>query len=141
MDLIALVVAGQRIHHQIHAEADRHLALASSARHGIDDGLSARIDGPRAGTAKIVIAWRFTDTKEVLVSTLSHGALTWSAGKATPQADASVTTTRAALEPVILGQKTLADAGIAASGNAKALPDLWALLADFKSGIPVIEPR
>jgi alkyl sulfatase BDS1-like metallo-beta-lactamase superfamily hydrolase len=109
------------------------------------DYLGTRIDGPRAGTAKIVIAWRFTDTKEALVSTLEHGALTWSPGMTGSHADAhmdaSVATTRAVLEPVILGQKTLGDAALAVTGNAKSLSDLWALLVDFQTGIPLVEPR
>ena len=104
------------------------------------DYLGTRIDGPHAGAAKIAIAWRFTDTKETLVTTLSNGALSWSAD-ADAHADATVTTTRAALEPVILGQKTLADAGIAATGNTQALTDLWALLVEFKTGIALVEPR
>ena len=69
------------------------------------DYLGTRIDGPRAGPTKIVINWRFTDTRETLVSTLEHGALTAIVGKADPKAGASVVTSRRALEPVILGQK------------------------------------
>jgi alkyl sulfatase BDS1-like metallo-beta-lactamase superfamily hydrolase len=108
------------------------------------DYLGTRIDGPRAGSAKIVINWRFTDTHETLVSTLEHGALTWSGGKADPHADATVVTTRQILEPVILGQGTLAGAmghGMSASGNANAVSDLWALLVDFKTGIALVEPQ
>jgi len=115
---------------------------AMSARQ-MFDYLGTRIDGPRAGAAKIVIGWRFTDSKETLTATLSHGALSVSGAK--PGAAVSVTTSRTALEPVILGRKTLADAikdgGIAVSGNAEALTDLWSLLVDFKSGIPLMEPR
>ncbi len=33
MHRVGLVIAGQRIHHQIDAEAQRHLALAFTARH------------------------------------------------------------------------------------------------------------
>jgi alkyl sulfatase BDS1-like metallo-beta-lactamase superfamily hydrolase len=113
---------------------------AMSARQ-MFDYLGTRIDGPRAGTARIAIAWRFTDTREALTAMLSHGAL--SVGGARP--DATVTTSRSALEPVILGQKSLADTiedgGITVGGNAAALTDLWALLVDFKSGIPLVEPR
>ena len=108
------------------------------------DYLGTRVDGPRAGAAKVVIAWRFTDTKERLVSTLEHGALTWSTRKTDSHADATVTTTRQVLEPVILGQKTLADAmghGMSVSGNANAMSDLWALLVDFKTGIALVEPN
>jgi alkyl sulfatase BDS1-like metallo-beta-lactamase superfamily hydrolase len=108
------------------------------------DYLGTRIDGPRAGTRRIVIAWRYTDTKESVIATLQHGALTVSSpGKVAP--DAMVTTTRAALEPVILGRETLAQAaqkgGIAVTGDEDALSDFWALLVDFKTGIPLIEPR
>ena len=75
------------------------------------DYLGTRIDGPRAGAAKIVIDWRFTDTqRDAGVHPCSMARLTGIAGKADPNADATVVTTRAALEPVILGQKTLADA-------------------------------
>ena len=108
------------------------------------DYLGTRIDGPRAGTRKIVINWRFTDTRETLVSTLEHGALTWISGKNDPHADATVTTTRQVLEPLILGQKTLADVmghGMSASGNANSVSDLWALLVDFKTNIALVEPR
>jgi alkyl sulfatase BDS1-like metallo-beta-lactamase superfamily hydrolase len=115
---------------------------AMSARE-MFDYLGTRIDGPRAGTVRAVIAWRFTDTGETLTSTLSHGALTVSGAKA--GAATTVTTSRSVLEPVILGQKSLADAirggGIAVTGNASELTELWALLVDFKSGIPLIEPR
>jgi alkyl sulfatase BDS1-like metallo-beta-lactamase superfamily hydrolase len=108
------------------------------------DYLGTRIDGPHAGAAKIVINWRFTDTHETLVSTLEHGALTWSSGKADPHADASVVTTRQVLEPVVLGQGTLADAmshGMTMTGNANTVSELWALLVDFKSGIALVEPQ
>ena len=107
------------------------------------DYLGARIDGPRAGTAKIVINWRFTDTHELLASTLEHGALTWINGKTSSDAVTTVTTTRTVLESVILGQRTLADAiqhrEITTIGDAKAVSDLWALLVNFKTGFPLVE--
>ena len=108
------------------------------------DYLGTRIDGPRAGNARIAIDWRFTDTNETLTSTLQHGALTWTPRAAAANAGTTVTTTRAAFEAVILGQRPLADAmaqgGIAASGNAKALTDLWALVVDFPTGFPMVAP-
>ena len=108
------------------------------------DYLGTRIDGPRAGRANIVINWRFTDTREALASTLEHGALTSIAGKTAPNAATTVTTTRSVFESVILGRRTLADAmehgEITTVGDAKAVSDLFALLVDFKSGFPVVEP-
>jgi alkyl sulfatase BDS1-like metallo-beta-lactamase superfamily hydrolase len=109
------------------------------------DYLGTRIDGPRAGTVNIVINWQFTDTRESLVSTLEHGALTSITGKTAPNAVTTVTTTRPVFESVILGRRTLADAmeqhEITTIGDAKAVSDLWALLADFEAEFPVVEPR
>jgi len=109
------------------------------------DYLGTRIDGPRAAPTKIAIAWRFSDTKEILAATLSHGALTVVRGKVDGEAAAMVETSRRVLEPVILGQKTLADAmkdgGIKVVGDAKSLTDFWALLVDFRTGIPLALPR
>jgi alkyl sulfatase BDS1-like metallo-beta-lactamase superfamily hydrolase len=108
------------------------------------DYLGTRVDGPRAGTADIVINWRFTDTHESLASTLEHGALTWIQDKTAADAAANVTATRAAFERVILGQRSLADAieqgEITTSGDAKAVSLLFALLVDFETGFAVVEP-
>jgi alkyl sulfatase BDS1-like metallo-beta-lactamase superfamily hydrolase len=107
------------------------------------DYLGTRVDGPRAGTANIVINWQFTDTGESLASTLEHGALTSITGKTTPNAVTTVTTTRTVFESVILGQRTLADAmghsEITTIGDAKAVSDLLGLLVDFEAGFPVVE--
>jgi len=108
------------------------------------DYLGTRIDGPRAGTANIVINWQFTDTHESLASTLEHGALTSIAGKTAPNAQTTVTTTRPVFESVILERRTLADATehgeITTIGDAKAVSDLFALLVDFETGFPAVEP-
>jgi alkyl sulfatase BDS1-like metallo-beta-lactamase superfamily hydrolase len=108
------------------------------------DYLGTHIDGPRAGTANVVINWRFTDTGESIVSTLEHGALTSIAGKTAANAVAMVTTTRAAFESVIAERRTLADAmklrEVRIDGDAKAVSDLLALLAAFEPGFPIVEP-
>jgi alkyl sulfatase BDS1-like metallo-beta-lactamase superfamily hydrolase len=108
------------------------------------DYLGTRVDGPRAGTANIVINWRFTDTRESVASTLEHGALTSVTGKTAPNALTTVTTTRTVFESVILGQRTLADViehrDITTTGDAKTVSDLFTLLVDFESGFPVVEP-
>jgi alkyl sulfatase BDS1-like metallo-beta-lactamase superfamily hydrolase len=109
------------------------------------DYLGTRIDGPRAGTANILINWQFTDTGEMLASTLQHGALTSITGKFAPNAVTTMTTTRPVFESVILGQRKLADAmdrhEITTVGDANSVSDLFALLVDFDTGFPVVEPR
>lgn len=108
------------------------------------DYLGTRIDGPRSGTANIVIDWRFTDTGESITSTLEHGALTSITGKTDANAATTVTTTRTVFENVIVGQRALADAiklrEITISGDDKALSDLFALLIDFDPRFPIVEP-
>jgi alkyl sulfatase BDS1-like metallo-beta-lactamase superfamily hydrolase len=108
------------------------------------DYLGTRVDGPRAGTEKIVINWQFTDTHESLASTLEHGALTSITGKTDWNAVATVTTTRPVFESVILGRRTLADAieqrEVTTFGDAKPVSALWALLVDFEPRFPIVEP-
>jgi alkyl sulfatase BDS1-like metallo-beta-lactamase superfamily hydrolase len=109
------------------------------------DYLGTRVDGPRAGTTDVVINWTFTDTRESLASTCQHGALTAISGKTDPKATATVTTTRSVFERIILGQRTLADGlergDVTTSGNRKAVVDFWALLVDFRTGFPIVEPQ
>jgi hypothetical protein len=72
------------------------------------------------------------------------GALTSITGKTDPNAVTTVTTTRAVFESVIMGQRSVANAiehrEITTRGDAKAVADLWALLVDFETGFPIVEP-
>src|SRR5690349_24956400 len=100
----------------VRADGRRVPAISPQVLHArpmadVFDYLGTRVNGPRAGTQRpIVINWTFTDTRESFASTLAHGALTSTASKIAPNADAIVTTARPAFEAVILGQRTLADA-------------------------------
>jgi alkyl sulfatase BDS1-like metallo-beta-lactamase superfamily hydrolase len=109
------------------------------------DYLGTRVDGPRAGAAKIVINWKFSDTHESLASVCQHGALTSINGKTDPAAAATVTTTRRVFESVILGERTLSDAiqrgDLVTSGNARTVLDFWAVLVEFRTGLPIVEPQ
>jgi len=145
----AYLLAARELRTGVGGEARTAPAIPPPVLHAMSiaqvfDYLGTRVDGPRAGTRKIVIDWRFSDTRESLASTCQHGALTAIGGKADPNAGVTVTTTRGVFESVILGQRTLADAlqrgDIATSGDAKALVDFWALLIDFRTGFPVVEP-
>ena len=91
-----------------------------------------------------MINWQFTDSHELLTSTLEHGALTWIDGRSDPYAEATVTTTRPSFESIILGQRTVADEAkrgeINLSGDPTAVSDLLALLVSFNSDFPIVEP-
>lgn len=108
------------------------------------DYLGTTLNGERAETAKMVLNWTFTDTRESLVSTLDHAALTYVPGKTVPTADASVTTTRAVFDAVVLRQRTFADAQqqgtLAVTGNAARFTELMSYFDDFNPAFNVVEP-
>jgi alkyl sulfatase BDS1-like metallo-beta-lactamase superfamily hydrolase len=109
------------------------------------DYLGTRINGPRAGTSRSVINWRFTDTRESVASTLSHGALTAVIGKDAADADATITIPRATFESVILKQITIGDVmrqkEATVSGDASRVSQLIGFLDDFDAAFPIVEPR
>jgi alkyl sulfatase BDS1-like metallo-beta-lactamase superfamily hydrolase len=109
------------------------------------DYLGTTLNGPRAGTAKMVLNWRFTDTNETLVSTLDHAALTYISGKTAATADASVSSTRAVFNAVVLRRRTFADAqqrgDMTVTGNASRLAELMSYFDDFDPAFHIVEPR
>jgi hypothetical protein len=96
-------------------------------------------------TPQIVINWRFPDTKESAASTLSHGALTAVLSKEAGNADATVTIPRAVFEPVILGQRGIAETirqgDATVTGNSANVISLFGLFDDFDAAFPIVEPR
>jgi len=109
------------------------------------DYLGTTLNGPRAGTAKMVLTWTFTDTRESLTSTLDHAALTYVPGKLAPSVDASVVTTRAVFNTVVLRQRSFADAQqkgeLTVTGNAARLTELMSYFDDFDPSFNIVEPR
>ena len=109
------------------------------------DHLGTRVNGPRAGTTQIVINWRFPDTRDSAVSTLSHGALTVVKGKEVRNADATVTIPRAVFESVVLGQRAMAETirrgDAMVTGNSTRVIQLFGLFDDFDAAFPIVEPR
>ncbi|MGC4082255.1 MAG: alkyl sulfatase dimerization domain-containing protein [Vicinamibacterales bacterium] len=69
------------------------------------DYLGTTLNGPRAENATMVLNWRFTDTGESLASTVDHAALTYVMGKTAPAADATIVTTRAVFNAMVLRQR------------------------------------
>ncbi|MFN7978608.1 MAG: alkyl sulfatase dimerization domain-containing protein [Vicinamibacterales bacterium] len=109
------------------------------------DYLGTTLNGPRAGEARLVVNWRFTDTNETLVSTLDHAALTHVDGRAAATADVSVVTTRAAFNAVVLRRRTIDDARatgeLTVSGAAPRLVELFSFFDDLDPAFPIVEPR
>ena len=109
------------------------------------DYLGTTLNGPRAENAKMVLNWRFTDTRESLASTVDHAALTYVVGKVATNADASVTTTRAVFNAIVLRQRTIGDAQAGSDltivGNGARLTELMSLFDDFDPAFKIVEPR
>jgi len=96
------------------------------------DLLAIRLDPARAAGQSMVINWRFTDRAETLALTLKHCTLTHRMGERSAAAIASVVTTRATLDQVILGRTKLAEAiaagAIRIEGDDARLTALFAML-------------
>ena len=109
------------------------------------DYLGVRLNGDKALGKRSLINWRFTDTRQDFVLRLDNSALTVSADRQAPDADATVTLTRATLDDISL-QKTTFPAAMQAgqvsvAGNPLKLAELLGLLDTFPSVFPVVEPR
>jgi alkyl sulfatase BDS1-like metallo-beta-lactamase superfamily hydrolase len=96
----------------------------------------------------MVLAWRFTDTNEQITSTLDHAALTYvtrARPASAPAADATVSTTRAVFNAVVLRSRTFADARqkgeLTVTGNAAKLDELMSYFDDFDPSFNIVEPR
>lgn len=74
------------------------------------DMLAIRLDPAKAAGRSMVLNWLFTDRAEQLALTLRHGTLTHRLGSSARNATASITTTRATLDAIVLGRLTPADA-------------------------------
>ena len=109
------------------------------------DDLGTTLNGPRAQSTKMVLNWRFTDTKEWLASTLDHAALTYIMGKTANNADAMATTTRSVFNAIVLRQRTFADAqqggALTIAGNGARFTELMGLFDDFDPAFAIVEPR
>jgi alkyl sulfatase BDS1-like metallo-beta-lactamase superfamily hydrolase len=108
------------------------------------DYLGVRLNGAKAGEARIALDWEFTDTGEQVALLLSNGALSHVIGRKHETADATITLTRDALNRFILGASTLNEE--AKSGEITVAPDpapldqLLALLDEFSLWFNIIEP-
>ncbi len=95
------------------------------------DSLAIRLDPAKAMGQSMTINWHFTDRAEKLSLTLKHCTLTHRVGSWSDKATASIITTRAALDSVILGKMKMPEAlalgGIRIEGDASRLATLFGL--------------
>jgi alkyl sulfatase BDS1-like metallo-beta-lactamase superfamily hydrolase len=108
------------------------------------DLLAVRLIGPRAAGKTIVLNTHFTDIDERYVLTVENGVLNHARGKHADHADASLTTTRATLDQIALGEATAAEklaAGEATiEGDPTKFVEFLSLLDTFEFWFNIVTP-
>jgi alkyl sulfatase BDS1-like metallo-beta-lactamase superfamily hydrolase len=92
------------------------------------DLMAIRLDAAKAAGQSMAINWRFTDRDETLVLTLEHSTLTHRLGEWSDAAEASITTTRAVLDAVVLRKTTAPEAMASGAIRIEGDPTRFALL-------------
>jgi alkyl sulfatase BDS1-like metallo-beta-lactamase superfamily hydrolase len=106
--------------------------------------LGVRLNGPKAAERSITMSFEFTDTGENAVLELTNGSLNHSLDRLDPDADVRITLTRQALNGVLGGARTLADA--VTDGDITVEPDMeplqafLSMLDTFDLWFNIIEP-
>jgi alkyl sulfatase BDS1-like metallo-beta-lactamase superfamily hydrolase len=108
------------------------------------DLLAVRLIGPQAAGETIVLNAIFTDSDEKYMLTVENGVLNYARDKQAEGADATLTTTRAALDEIVLGEATMADklaAGEAViEGSREKLVEFLSLLDTFEFWFNIVTP-
>jgi alkyl sulfatase BDS1-like metallo-beta-lactamase superfamily hydrolase len=108
------------------------------------DLLAVRLIGPKAAGKKIVLNAIFPDIDEEYLLIVENGVLNYALGKQDPEADATLTLSRTALDEVILGEAKLADklsAGEAQiSGSPEKLVEFLSLMDTFEFWFNIVTP-
>lgn len=106
--------------------------LAGLATDVFFDLMAIRLDAAKAAGQAMVINWHFTDRRERLALTLKNCTLTHRMGEEAADASASVETTRATMDSIVLRRTTIADAvaggAIKFEGDVSRLASLFAML-------------
>lgn len=106
--------------------------------------LAVRLNGAKADGKRAVVDWTFTNSGQKYVLNLENSALTFVSGRLAPDAEVSLTLSRAALTKILQRQKTfpeLIGAGeVKIGGNPAQLFELFGLFDDFDSQFAIVEP-
>jgi alkyl sulfatase BDS1-like metallo-beta-lactamase superfamily hydrolase len=108
------------------------------------DLLAVRLIGPKAMGKVMTFNANFTDVNEQYILKIENGVLNYSKGKQTSQADATLTTTRAVLNEVALGEARLVDKVTTneakIEGSQKKLIEFLSLMDTFEFWFNIITP-
>ncbi len=108
------------------------------------DLLAVRLIGPKAAGRVITLNARFTDIGEEYVLRVENGVLNYAKGKQAADADATLITTRAALDKVVLGEATAAEMMAAGEarieGDPTKLAEFLSLMDTFEFWFNIVTP-
>jgi alkyl sulfatase BDS1-like metallo-beta-lactamase superfamily hydrolase len=108
------------------------------------DYLGVRLSGPKAAGKTITLNLQFPDTQETCVLALANSALNHTLGEQVPDADATLTLTRVALNKIIFGESSVdreLEAGeLKVQGKKEALHELLSLLDTFEFWFNIVTP-
>lgn len=109
------------------------------------DYLAIRLNGPRAAGRTIRLTARFSDLDATYGLLVDNGVLNYFEGAPDPDATASVTLTRAALDDLTLGIATFEErvesGAITVDGEAADVAEFLGLLDTFAFWFPIVTPR
>jgi alkyl sulfatase BDS1-like metallo-beta-lactamase superfamily hydrolase len=96
------------------------------------DMVAIRLDPAKAAGQSMVLNWHFTDRAEKLALTLKHSTLTYRMGEWSAAAAASITTSRATLDAIVLGKttapETMASGALRIEGDPSRFASLFGML-------------
>ncbi|MBK8989210.1 MAG: MBL fold metallo-hydrolase [Chloroflexi bacterium] len=108
------------------------------------DLLAVRLIGPKAAGRVITLNAHFTDIQAQYVLTVENGVLHYAKDKQAAQADATLITTRTALDEILLGEATLAEKAAAGQarveGSQEKLIEFLSLLDNFEFWFNIVTP-
>lgn len=109
------------------------------------DFMAVRLNGDKALGKRLVLEWRFTDTRQDVVLNLDNSALTHVVGARAARPDATLLLTRATLDEIAQQKTTfpaaLSSGAIKVEGDPSKLLLLLSMIDTFPGMFPVIEPR
>lgn len=92
------------------------------------DMVAIRLDPAKATGQSMVLNWHFTDRAEKLALTLKHSTLTYRMGEWSATAAASITTSRATLDAIVLGKTAVPEAVASGALRIEGDPSRFASL-------------
>lgn len=111
----------------------------------IFDLLGVRLNASKAEGQHIVLNWNFTDSDKRYVLNLENSALTFSAGRNVPKADATLTLTRPVLDAILAQQLSLKqameDGKIKVAGDPRTVGAMFGMFDTFRPDFELIAPN